>query len=296
MKSVKLPNDLNIEAVNEVEAKVLYMEFFVFETYGKHGIHISPGDCVLDVGANIGFFPFFLSQQLEKLQIFAVEPIPELFEVLKANAGKYCKKFDIHLLNKGLSDKPGNVVFDYDPGSTLGATFDETSMKGSHKKGASLFDWISAMIADMETLSVVRSGFYKFIAKCLKPSLLRPITLFFLLPYGIWYLFKRHGKARKIECEISSISQIIEDNNLTCINLVKIDTEGSELKVIEGIKDEDWAKIEQFIIEVHDYDGRIDRLKEIFENRGYTTLIDREAWKLHELLGIYIFYAVKKKV
>ena len=62
MRSVVLPNDLKIFAPNELEARTLYREIFTERTYSSHGVSVTDGDCVFDVGANIGLYSIFLAQ------------------------------------------------------------------------------------------------------------------------------------------------------------------------------------------------------------------------------------------
>ena len=56
MQTVELPNGLQVCALNKGEASVLYHEIFVEQAYSKHGITVSDGACVFDIGANIGWF------------------------------------------------------------------------------------------------------------------------------------------------------------------------------------------------------------------------------------------------
>ena len=42
------------------------------------------------------------------------------------------------------------------------------------------------------------------------------------------------------------------------IDLLKIDCEGNEQKVIDGIEENNWDIIKQLIIEINDIDGRLD--------------------------------------
>lgn len=86
MKQVRLPNGVLINALNRSEADVLYHEIFAMQSYQQHGITIADGNCIFDVGANIGLYSFFLTQTHTSLRLFAFEPIPDLFAVLQQNA------------------------------------------------------------------------------------------------------------------------------------------------------------------------------------------------------------------
>src|SRR5205807_10347624 len=53
-------------------------------------------------------------------------------------------------------------------------------------------------------------------------------------------------------CPLISLSEIIRQNQIDKIHLLKIDAERSELKIINGIEDAHWPLIEQLVIEIHD--------------------------------------------
>lgn len=44
---------------------------------------------------------------------------------------------------------------------------------------------------------------------------------------------------------------IIEEFGLEAVDLLKIDVEGAEVQVLEGVHDADWAVVRQAVIEVH---------------------------------------------
>ena len=52
-----------IYCINEGVARATLHEIFVDKLYFQEGVSISPGDIVLDVGANIGVFTLFAAQQ-----------------------------------------------------------------------------------------------------------------------------------------------------------------------------------------------------------------------------------------
>ena len=75
-----------------------------------------------------------------------------------------------------------------------------------------------------------------------------------LIPRFLYPIIVKRLKQNPInvECEVKTLSYIIENQNPERIDLLKIDCEGNELNVINGIKPKDWPIIKQIIIEVND--------------------------------------------
>jgi acyl carrier protein len=66
--------------------------------------------------------------------------------------------------------------------------------------------------------------------------------------------------------------------------------EKSELDVLQGIAEEDWARIKQIIIEVHNKDGRLAVICEMLEKHGYKLTV--EQGEALEKTGLYNVYGV----
>lgn len=66
---------------------------------------VRPGDCFLDVGANIGVVSCELLHQNPDLNVLAVEPQPKVFEVLKENLSTFGDR--ARCVRVGMSDQSG---------------------------------------------------------------------------------------------------------------------------------------------------------------------------------------------
>ncbi|MHA4812705.1 FkbM family methyltransferase, partial [Flavitalea flava] len=82
---------------------------------------------------------------------------------------------------------------------------------------------------------------------------------------------------RRIRCEARTLSEMIAEEGLDRIDLLKIDTENSEHLVLAGLAEGDWEKIERVIIEVHDLEGRLGRIVSELEGRGFGVYVEKEA-------------------
>ena len=100
-----LANGVEVAQLNPSETAFLDREIFEQRAYRRHGIRIEDGDCILDVGANIGLFSLALFLEHEGLQVHAFEPIPETYRALAANAELFGNGWVAHPF--GLGEKPG---------------------------------------------------------------------------------------------------------------------------------------------------------------------------------------------
>src|SRR5262249_55629374 len=75
-------------------------------------------------------------------------------------------------------------------------------------------------------------------------------------------------------CELKTISDVIREHDIKRIDLLKIDVEKSERDVLSGIGDDDWEKIRQIVIEIHDIDGRLGEISAMLEHRGYSLVTE----------------------
>ncbi|MEH2054069.1 FkbM family methyltransferase [Nostoc sp.] len=104
IKKMILPNNLECYYLGKEETEYIFSEVFTEKQYFRHGITLNEGDCIFDVGANIGLFALFVSQLNKQVNIFAFEPIKPIFDVLQANANLHSLS-NITLFNYGLSSE-----------------------------------------------------------------------------------------------------------------------------------------------------------------------------------------------
>jgi FkbM family methyltransferase len=73
---------------------------------------VRPGDFVVDLGANIGWYSNVLSSLVgDRGRVFSVEPIPDTFRLLSAVMVKRNLK-NVEVFNAAVSDKDGSVVME----------------------------------------------------------------------------------------------------------------------------------------------------------------------------------------
>jgi FkbM family methyltransferase len=284
---VALPNQLKVYAPSEMEARTLYREIFTERAYSCHGIEVSDGNCVFDVGANIGLYSIFLAQSHRDLKIFAFEPIPHTFSILRKNIDAFVpirNDSQIKLFNFGLSNKSGRSQFEFDRFASLAATMRPEEV-----------DWAGAGISDLQKISVLPPRLAERLLNALSKPYLGWLVAAMMISILFFSIARKRLFLQKIECELKTLSDVIKEHEVGAIDLVKIDVEGSESDVIEGIAEEDWPRIRQFVVEVHDLDGRVEKMRSVFENRGYRTMVSQEDWELHKLINVFTIIAVRSR-
>nr|QEO74274.1 condensation domain-containing protein [uncultured bacterium] len=252
----ELPNGMTIIHRNKSETDFLFEEIFEGQSYLKHGITIAEGDCVFDVGANIGLFSLFVGQTCRGATVYAFEPVPPLFEVLSANTALY--DLDVRLFDYGLSDRAQSLPFTYYPHCTV----------------------VSGYFADAaEEKEVVKS----FLLGSREADASESI---------IDELLEERLTGESFVCRLKTISDVIEENAVERIDLLKIDVEKSEMDVLAGIREHDWQKIRQIIVEVHDIEGRLERIKSLLGRHGYNLTVEQD--KSLKETRLYNIYAVRE--
>lgn len=233
---------------SQQETELIFSEIFTDQQYFKHGIVVNEGDCIFDVGANIGLFPLFLNQSFNSLKIYSFEPIPSIFEVLEKNMELHSIK-NVFLFNYGISsENQAEVVFTFYPNMAGNST--------------------TKPLEKLQQRNVMES---------------------FLTQEEVEYCFHN----QQVQGELRTLSSVISELEIDTINLLKIDVEGAEYEVLQGIEEKDWGKIKQIIAEVHDVEGRVDKIKKMLINYGFETITEKNNLLPDELNNLNL-YAIRK--
>ncbi|MDQ1449081.1 MAG: hypothetical protein QOC79_2052, partial [Actinomycetota bacterium] len=238
---IDLANGLTIAAGGRAEVEFMYSEIFEEQVYLRHGITLPPGACVFDVGANIGLFDLFVYGRVDDARVYAFEPIPQVHERLAIN-------LDLHAptaraVNRGLASKAGPAKFTYYPYLSI--------LSGRY---ADAREDAQAVLAYEQHRARhdgdERDGLEEVITNRLSP--------------------------RTVVCELTTLSDAIAEYDVAQIDLLKIDAEKSEQDVLQGIEPDDWPRIRQIVMEVHDSGDRIARTRTLLEDNGYRVTLEQQ--------------------
>jgi FkbM family methyltransferase len=231
------------------ETKYVYQEIFGDRVYLRHGINLVSGESLFDIGANIGLFTLFVKEHFKDVKVYAFEPSPEIFCILKANVARYDAD-SVSVYNCGIAAREGEAKFTFYPGYSIMSAFHAN------------------VDQDRETLRTgIRS---QLLEKGLDPAEIQNRFLDKMVENAL-------GSKREHLCQLRAVSDIIDENEIDSIGLLKIDAEGSELDILAGIRDEHWARIRQIVMEIHDPAGTAcPQARKLLEDRGYICSFEQE--------------------
>jgi FkbM family methyltransferase len=270
MKALTLPNGKELFYIDKLSALDIYEEIFVEDEYLQYGIDIKDNDVIFDVGANIGLFSIYMAQKARGLKIFAFEPVPPIFEVLEANLKNTSAKIKTYQI--GLADHSETTKIHYYP-------------RVSADSAIVPFDFdlkVSQFVENYNESIVEMMPNAKYVPK-------------FLRKYIVKSGLKRMYKSEMLDCTLRTLSDIIAENEIKQIDLLKIDAENYEWEVLQGINEEDWNKIRQISMEIHTHikggENLLDNIKNLLKERDFSFKLDMEG--RFAFGGVFMIYAKK---
>ncbi|MFL5356592.1 amino acid adenylation domain-containing protein [Archangium sp.] len=243
-KRYVLPNKAAVAQLNRNETDYIYKEIFELQAYLRHGVTLHDGDCVFDVGSNIGLFSVFANLICDAPRIFAFEPNPTVNELLRINASLYGKNMTV--FDCGIAAEEGSAEFTFFPGFSL--------LSGFH--------------ADAETeKSVVKA--YMLNQENASPEQLAGLS------EDADALLEERFEAKSFTAQLRTLSDIIDEQGVERIDLLKVNVEKSELQVLSGIRKEHWGLIRQMVVEI-DVKENVEPITELVRSQGFELVVDQD--------------------
>lgn len=237
--------------VNKSETRAIIKEIWrdrVFD--GDEGLDLPPDAVVIDAGAHVGLFSLYIQslRAERKPIIYAFEPMPALFEALQANVNSHASASQIRLFNFGLSDSERQARFHF--------YRNVPSLSSVEDRDAEL----QAMVERQGAMAILRAY---------RPEVYLICRLLpFLKPRIAKMMMERTVAKEAVTCRLKTLSQIIAEQKLDRIDLLKIDVEKSELPILKGIAEPDFAKIRRIVMEAHALEER-GTITALLEARGF---------------------------
>ena len=256
----RLPNNLAVVHLNRNETDFLYRELYEGNTYLKHGITLEEGDCVFDVGANIGLFALLAHLRTKGGgTVHAFEPNPSAYEALRLNTSLYGVRARLHRC--GLGTEETTARFTFYPG----------------------FTFMSGLYANAEEEKAVVRSFIRTQGGLEMDA----------REDALEELLDERFLAQELDVPLRRLSDVLREEGISRVDLLKVNVEKAELDVIRGIDDQDWMKIRQVVLQVHDRDGRLQEITGLLRRHGFDVYVV-EDWAVEASQHVYYVYASRK--
>jgi FkbM family methyltransferase len=250
IRKIAYPPFGEIYCRNEMETRLTLDEILVDKLYFQEGVSISFGDIVLDVGANSGVFAICAAKQ--GAQVYAYEPIPATFELLKQNIQLHGLDNLVHPRNIGLSDQSEEKTMFH---HTSMSVYD--SWNSREDQFELMAENLQEVLAILKTAAPVRYRALKILGfKSLQQVVMRDA------------IKKIAASAVKVKCQFDTLSGVISQENIQSIALLKLDAELADWQILNGVKARDWQRIRQVAMEVH-VESDLTLLSQFFSERDF---------------------------
>ena len=168
--------------------------------------HVKKNNIVVDIGANIGYYTLLMA--LNQAKVFSYEPEPKNFKLLQKNVNLNNFSSNVKLYNKAVSNYNG-----------FSKLFLAKGAPGMHTLSNNRFD-SNSIDVNFINRRLGTTPFLEFINK-VEPEIRKPIVI---------------AAAMQDMSNVANIVVEVTKLNLDKIDFAKIDVEGHELHVLEGMK------------------------------------------------------------
>jgi amino acid adenylation domain-containing protein/FkbM family methyltransferase/non-ribosomal peptide synthase protein (TIGR01720 family) len=239
-----LPNNMAIVHLNKNETDYLYRVIFERLTYLGPGITIEDGDCIFDVGANIGLFALFVNQVCPSARLFCFEPNPKVLDLLRINTSLYGD--GARLCDFGLSDAEGMADLTHFPGFSILSGFYADPEEDKEVVKKYMFSQEQMGLADVGELAEHADD-----------------------------VLEGRFDPQIFTARLRTVSNVIQEQGIESIDLLKINAEKSELDVLKGIEPDDWKRVKQIVAEVHASET-LEAILELLVREGYVYTVEQD--------------------
>jgi len=259
---MELPSYGPVATAHETRSELVTL-FSEVEEYFECGATIARGARVVDVGANIGAFAVACARRAERqLTMLCFEPVPALYAALSSNltSSDWLRGGPHRAMNVALStpEEAGTPCdFYYFRRFPRDSTMDlaqkrvefEAFFAAKGARAGRAMSWLGPGARLIEAA----------VATIPKGRL------------GRWASDRVTGLER-IQVPRTTFTEVMRTIDLPVVDLLKVDVEGAEGKVLAGIDEASWARIRQVVIETDGTDERTSPLLELLRARGFSEI------------------------
>jgi FkbM family methyltransferase len=239
-----------IYCLNAPEARATVHEICNDRIYFQSGVSIAPGDVVLDIGANIGVFTLCAAKLGGR--VYAYEPVPPTFAVLEQNVQSQGLQNVVQTRNLGLADRAGEkMMFHYPALSVCDAwTAQDDLFKHLSEPWENTLEILKR--ADPDQYNTIRS----LESRSKQQAAVRD------------WMESVSASVVQIKCRFCTLSDVIAQEKLESIDLLKLDAELADWEILNGVIADDWQRIRQLAMEVH-VPSEVSAISQFLRERGF---------------------------
>lgn len=236
----------DVAGLNEHETRFLYDEIFVRRGYDFPRLHLPDEPVIFDIGANIGMFTLYAHVLRPLATVFAFEPVPDVFDVLRRNVRRHGVR--AHLFPCGLADSEREEEFTHYPGYSTMSTRRSLADTEAERQ------FVKGQVADQQEAEARQ-----------------------MLDELLAYRFRE----RAVRCRLRTLSSVLDEHRPTRVDLLKIDVQRGERDVLAGLEDRHWPLVRNLVMEVHDdpgtpSEGCLSEVTGELRGRGFDVLTGQE--------------------
>ncbi|WP_210571199.1 FkbM family methyltransferase [Streptomyces sp. GESEQ-4] len=252
-QEVSLPDGRRVSCTSPAEALLIWREATGSGLYGLAARELRPHDTVLDIGANIGLVSIAFADAQRTLRIVAAEPVPDVFACLRDNITRHVP--GATAVRTAVGAAPGVQDFTYYPAAP--------GNSGLYADRAA---------DDALTRTFLRHGG--------------------LDEEAVEMMIDGLHDGRTIQVPVTTVSDLMSEQGLRSVALLKVDVERAELDVLRGVGAADWPRIGAVVAEVHDEGGRLTQLSDLLRDVGFSLRVRQDpALRGTELYEVYAYRA-----
>lgn len=229
---------LCFEHLGVEEAEFVYHEIFVRRSYLAHGVQLplTGSPTVIDVGANIGLFALFCARMNPRSRVVAVEPAPAAFAALERNLSHLQRATCVQ---RALADSARAR-------GCLTIYADAPGESSRHPREREM-----QRVRLREAMGVAAAANSADSSAAAAP-------------------------AEVVTCAVGTLSTLLDEHAIRRVDLLKIDCEGDELRVLRGLRTADMRRVKQVVAEVHDVHGRLAATVALLRRHGFSVRTARQ--------------------
>ena len=244
----QLPGGFSVAHLNKSETDIFYDEVFIRQRYFRNGITVENGDCILDVGANIGLFALFVSRLRQNLRVICLESDSEAMSCLTSNAETWCPEIKCFPFEIGHERESVEEAFF----QGLSGLVDDTTVRSRRAFKAPAQQRNDRFIEEVDR------------AREISPDV---------------KFDERHDGWQ-------TLTDVIASEQLKQVDLLKISSDGSELDLLHSLTIDDWSKIRQVIVRALRQEN-LKEVAALLQRHGFKVRIEASTSEANEATYLY---------